>query len=603
MNKRITSICQALIFAALIFWGPVVSAQQMIGKTTSINLATASPYGTAGAGEVIESFRIHKKGAPFIIPHFTSFSLNHGDYVEVRDRHGMLSQVITNEEPGKRDFWAFAVDGDTAVIDLIAGPTGGGKAPGFRIDQYGYGTAPMVRESICGTDDKVDIACLAGTPQYQRARSVGRMYFKDGSNWYLCTGALVSSEGHFLTNQHCVSSEAVLETLQVRFNYQYTTCGGGVLATYETFYGDTFLVANETYDCALMTLAGDPQTTYGYLELDPRDLALGETVYIPQHPGGVPKKYDDGAVVDPVATGYEPGSDVGYQVDTEGGSSGSPVLSMADHKVVGLHHFGGCNPSPPYDQNQGVLMKKVYPVISPYLPGGTYAFCFEGGGWTKEFDLVDGMWLVGEGKSQDCGISPLLGWLLGPLFGFNWDIETGVAGCAESVFYLGHLADLSYHYINTGGGTGTGTMVPCDEASTQTGSDQTALAGMGFTSEQGFCLMDNLGNKHTMSFDGTYLTGETETVSCGTVPLIGAVEGGLFSFYVDIPTGTAGCGEGMVYVGFISNLLGVFRTEAGDTGFSPCGGHVRPPPGPVQAPWQRNRGLGNRMMPFFSPGF
>ena len=35
-------------------------------------------------------------------------------------------------------------------------------------------------------------------------------------------------------------------------------------------------------------------------------------------------------------------TDIGYFCDTTGGSSGSPVWSGVTHKVIGLHHFGGC---------------------------------------------------------------------------------------------------------------------------------------------------------------------------------------------------------------------------------------------------------------------
>ena len=194
------------------------------------------------------------------------------------------------------------------------------------------------------------------------------MLFQKDSSWYVCTGSLISGENHFLTNEHCINSQAITDTLQVRFNYQYTTCNGSILDSYDTYYGDAFLIANYDYDFSLVTLFGDPQATHGFLELEPRDMILNETVYIAQHPGGLPKRYDDGLVVDPVADGMTADSDFGYQVDTEGGSSGSPVLSMDSHKVVGLHHLGGCHTA--WAQNQGVLMGKIYPIIEPYLPFG-----------------------------------------------------------------------------------------------------------------------------------------------------------------------------------------------------------------------------------------
>ena len=56
---------------------------------------------------------------------------------------------------------------------------------------------------------------------------------------------------------------------------------------------------------------------------------------------------------DPGYTGYAAGSDVAYYCDTEGGSSGSPVLSRKTDKVVALHHFGGC-------PNSGVRADLLY---------------------------------------------------------------------------------------------------------------------------------------------------------------------------------------------------------------------------------------------------
>jgi len=55
-----------------------------------------------------------------------------------------------------------------------------------------------------------------------------------------------------------------------------------------------------------------------------------------------------------------------YSCDTEGGSSGSPVLSRTNNKVVALHHCGGgCN------GNLGAPITDFYDDIAPYI-GGTF---------------------------------------------------------------------------------------------------------------------------------------------------------------------------------------------------------------------------------------
>ena len=228
----------SMLFVA--FGSQGVFAEELVGETAPIALSTTHPYAAARFGETVGTFEVSRQDATFIMVHFTNFSLHEGDYVEVRDANGILRQVITNDDPGKTDFWAFAVDGDTALVNLISG-SAGAQAYGFDIDQYGYGFIPLGVESICGTDDKVDIECVNGTTQYERAKSAGRMLYQKGTSWYLCTGSLVSQENHFLSNEHCVNSQAIVDTLQVRFNYQYTTCGGSTLASYVTYSGDTFL--------------------------------------------------------------------------------------------------------------------------------------------------------------------------------------------------------------------------------------------------------------------------------------------------------------------------------------------------------------------------
>ncbi len=341
---------------------------EKIGEITAINLDTKHPYEAEKAGDAIRSFKVSRQGSNFISIHFSDFSLNNDDYVEIKDTDGIVRQIITNDSPGKSDFWSFMVDGDTVFVNLISGSVGGKKAFGFHIDQFAYGIASKSGRSIVGNDDKTDIECVSGTTQYQRARSVGSMYYKSGSSWYhLCTGFLVSNDGHFLTNWHCINSQGDVDDLQVRFNYQYTTCNGSNLASHDSYYGDIFLISDYGYDCSLMTLSGGPQFTYGHLghELNTRSAVLNETVYIPQHPQGDPKKYHSEDVVDAVTDGNTSNSDFRYVVDTEKGSSGSPVISMSDHTVIGLHHLG-FKPDDP-NSNRGVLMQKVYPIIEPLL--------------------------------------------------------------------------------------------------------------------------------------------------------------------------------------------------------------------------------------------
>jgi len=184
-----------------------------------------------------------------------------------------------------------------------------------------------------------------------------------------------------------------------------------------------------------------------------------------------------------------------------------------------------------------------------------YDYCFESAGAKREFDK-EGIWLIGQGSSAGCGTSPLLGWVYGSRFALNWDIDSS-SSCTESVFYLSHTGDLSYHWINTDGGKGTGTMTPCSSVLDEGDSDETSPSGEGFLDGAGtYCFTDNYGYTHNLVYDDYYITGTLTTTSCGTVPLIGAVEAGIFSYYCDIPSGTGSCVEGLLYVGKVSTKRG-----------------------------------------------
>ncbi len=340
---------------------PLESSPMKIGEVVSVRLDTPHPYISDTAGTEIASFEISRKDSNFIMVHFSDLDLCSDDHIEIRDKKNILRQIITESE-SKNNLWSFMVEGDTAFVRLISGSFENTKSYGFTIDKYAYGTQEL--KSLCGTDDKVDIECVSGTTQYDRAGSVAKIVrIDDGIVYDHCTGFLISNDGHFLTNEHCVNNAADAGNLQMYFNYQNTNCGGNTLASFDAYTVGTFFEANHSYDYALMTLSGRPQFDYGYLKLNSRDPILNEVVYIPQHPQGLPKQYHDENVVDIVTDGYTSNSDFGYRVDTEQGSSGSPVIAMSDHKVIGLHHWGGCQ----NDDNQGVLMKKIVPLISSLL--------------------------------------------------------------------------------------------------------------------------------------------------------------------------------------------------------------------------------------------
>jgi hypothetical protein len=70
------------------------------------------------------------------------------------------------------------------------------------------------------------------------------------------------------------------------------------------------------------------------LKLTPREFSPNDPILILQHPDAMPMKLSFGSVEKPI-----PPSLVTYNVNTRGGSSGSPCLTQ-DLKVTAIHHYG-----------------------------------------------------------------------------------------------------------------------------------------------------------------------------------------------------------------------------------------------------------------------
>ncbi|MFI5840409.1 trypsin-like serine peptidase [Catenuloplanes sp. NPDC051500] len=335
-------------------------------------------------------------GAEYVKVHFSRMTLLPGDYLTVsdpagRESHryqgvtrdavsGLTRAVLNPDEPaasGAR--WAMSVSGDTAVVELhttSADPLGlhtafGGLGVGIDRVARGYtrperveaahelerarelepGPAgPGREESVCGGDEKSDAACYKSTDPmaYTRSKAVARLLI-NGTE--LCTAWRIGAQNRLVTNNHCFATSKDAYNTEVWFNYQCAKCGGYDVYQSTKVWGDKVLATDKTLDFTLFTVESFASVQkFGFLTLDTARPTAGTQLYIPQHPAGDPtaiamssgERGSNCAVDNPGYTGYAAASDVSYFCDTEGGSSGSPVLSRKTNKVVALHHFGGC---------------------------------------------------------------------------------------------------------------------------------------------------------------------------------------------------------------------------------------------------------------------
>ena len=374
-------------------WGLAVARAEptRVGEEIQRRYGSPHPYAAArpGADDLVWSETIAFAGASYICPHFSRMHLAAGDYLILRSPDGARSWRYekTGKEglgEGPEGFWGIHVPGDTAVLELH-GRTGGQH--GYEIDRFARGLRPEEMtapgpESICNVDDGDWAKCyeLSEPAIYDRSRAVARLLTNGVS---ACTGWLVGNAGHLITNNHCIATASAALNTNYEFMAEGATCGTSCAAYFScpgtiVASSATLVQTDVPLDYSLVLLPTNPVATYGFLRLRATPAIVDERIYIPGHPGGKGKRISVASTHPSDASGFcevlnlstDPAIacipsatqlDVGYMCDTEGGSSGSPVLAYDDHRVVALHHCGGC-------PNSGIQITNVIASLGSNLP-------------------------------------------------------------------------------------------------------------------------------------------------------------------------------------------------------------------------------------------
>ncbi len=359
MKKTITRMGLLLIFLCVTMF---TNAQEpfKIGDEFNVDVSTKSLYKSTKSGVVLEK-EFHKEGSGYVKIHFRNFDLAAGDYVEIYSpetgesiKYTGKGKFVMDGTSQISDFWSASIWSDRAIVKFFINNQSNNY--GFDIDRVAYGySKDKIKEifsnelkSICGNDDKEWAKCYEGTAMYEKAKAVSRLYINGSS---ACTGWLLGSDGHLMTNNHCIDNQSTADNTEYEFMGEgsscntsctsWLSCRGPIEAT-----SGTLVKTNSAYDYSLIKLPGNLSNTYGYLSFRSTLPSVGERIYIPQHPGAKGKQisvYDDQGNDNSKVNSI--GTDVEYYADTEGGSSGSPVIAYSDNLVVALHHYGGCTNS------------------------------------------------------------------------------------------------------------------------------------------------------------------------------------------------------------------------------------------------------------------
>ncbi|MCP5108940.1 MAG: PKD domain-containing protein [bacterium] len=387
--KKIFVMCVVVALLAMMSSTPLFSKVK-VGEEVVERFETEHPY--EGKKGVVWEQEFHYPEAGYIAVHFTGFDLAKKDYVEISSPDGrFVYKYKAKGKKVKRDtetissFWATHIPGDTAIVRLYSKNKKSGN--GFVIDKWvrgyerGYIEALMTGmeeeelagiEAICSSDDKEWAKCYEGTEMYNKGKAVCRLLIGGSS---ACTGWLLGSEGHVMTNNHCIENQTDASNTDFEFMAEGATCAtncaswGACPGVVEADSG-TLIQTDSALDYSLVLLPTNVTGTYGYMQFRDTLPSVGERIYIPQHPSAYGKMFAVTSDTDgPYAQVYslnEPAcsggpGDIGYYADTEGGSSGSPVLGYDDNLVVALHHCANC-------PNRGVPIPSIIADLGGNIP-------------------------------------------------------------------------------------------------------------------------------------------------------------------------------------------------------------------------------------------
>ncbi len=248
--------------------------------------------------------------------------------------------------------WTPAIDGEQAYIEINV-PDDMRKHVRFNLTTVNQGYRGFTKsDQLKSGSCNIDVVCASADDWRDEIRSVASYSFTSGGSSFVCTGTLVNNTAldnkpYFLTANHCVSTEAAVNSMVFYWNYETSTCqgtpDGNRLANSQS--GATLRATWDPSDMTLVELNETPDEAFNvhWAGWDNSDVIPNSAVAI-HHPAGDEKRisFDNDPltitdyledIIRTNGTHFRVGE--WEQGTTEGGSSGSAIWN-ADKRVVGL---------------------------------------------------------------------------------------------------------------------------------------------------------------------------------------------------------------------------------------------------------------------------
>ena len=333
-------------------------------------------------GKAVWRMAIQSDGASGVRVHFHDFAAAGGAvWVYSEDRSQVFGPYTGSGIDESGDFWSHIVFADTVVVEYLADQRA--EVVPFSITRIAH--LMSSEQTMSAGTCELDVTCYS--PWGGMASGVGMYIFESGGASYQCSGALVNNSNndakpYFLTANHCISTAAMAQTVEVFWKYQTATCDGTPpsLSGLPTTLGATYLASAPipSGDFSLILLSQLPNsslTFYGW-NASSTALPMGGSVVGMHHPEGdytrivFGSRNPDatvqvGTVVAPASMFYQIQATAGV---IEPGSSGSPLFTP-DESIVGTLTYGptgnACSISPFVAGYARFAV--AYPSLSQYL--------------------------------------------------------------------------------------------------------------------------------------------------------------------------------------------------------------------------------------------
>lgn len=382
-----------------------------VGVTTDVGfsfntLNKVQPLGSVhyADGSMVWTAAFSSPGASGVRLHLDEINLPAEAQLYVYGRHGHAFGPYAAGESLSTN----AVAGDEIVLQLHMPLGGKSLAAGFQVaslthlgDRYSFGTSSMDKAFCSWNDSCITNAECENIPNAVQVLQDAAAYllFDVNGSTYLCTGGLLadtsnSATPYLLSANHCFSTQSTADTLEAYFQWTVACgedCGNQYFppGTVPRTLGATLLATDSKTDFTLVQLSEAAPSGSAFLGWTTTDVANSEgtQLYRVSHPKGSPQAYSEQQVNTTAGTCRTlPRGDFIYSdatlADTEGGSSGSPVVNGNGQVVGQLYGACGSSPSTTCDNDDRTVdgaFAVTYSSVAQWLDPGSGPTCADVG--------------------------------------------------------------------------------------------------------------------------------------------------------------------------------------------------------------------------------